>query len=552
MLKKLTIDNYALIEHTCIDFSAGFTVITGETGAGKSIMLGALGLLLGQRADVNALRDAEKKCVTEAVFDISAYKLQHFFEENDLDYDDECLVRREVAPNGKSRAFVNDTPVNLTVLKGLGDHLLDIHSQHQNLLLSNANFQLNVIDVVAGNEDLLKQYKASFAVYKQGLHELKKLMDDAAKNSSDTEFIQFQYNQLQEAQLQDGEQEALEAEQSTLSNAESIKMGLSTAAWQISEGDANVLSSLKEAVSSLSNIAEAYPAVKPELDRLNSSLIELKDVAHELEAHQNGVEANPARLEEVDARLSLLYSLQQKHRVESVGELIALRDEYEKKLGRIDSYDEDIAAMKKQLGKQQAELKALAAQLSESRKAVAPKLEAELCDLLHALGMPNARMQVGFEMTSGLAELGTDMVSFLFSANKDRNLQPIASIASGGEMARVMLSLKSVLSRSLGMPTIIFDEIDTGVSGDIAAKMGSIMQQMGNYMQVISITHLPQIAAKGGAHYMVYKTDTDDATVSHIRQLSDEERVEQLARMLSGTQMTEAAMQNARELLKAK
>lgn len=552
MLKKLTIDNYALIEHTCIDFSAGFTVITGETGAGKSIMLGALGLLLGQRADVNALRDAEKKCVTEAVFDISAYKLQHFFEENDLDYDDECLVRREVAPNGKSRAFVNDTPVNLTVLKGLGDHLLDIHSQHQNLLLSNANFQLNVIDVVAGNEDLLKQYKANFAVYKQGLHELKKLMDDAAKNSSDTEFIQFQYNQLLEAQLQDGEQEALEAEQSTLSNAESIKMGLSTAAWQISEGDANVLSNLKEAVSCLSNIAEAYPAVKPELDRLNSSLIELKDVAHELEAHQNGVEANPARLEEVDARLSLLYSLQQKHRVESVGELIALRDEYEKKLSRIDSYDEDIAAMKKQLGKQQAELKALAAQLSESRKAVAPNLEAELCDLLHALGMPNARMQVGFEMTSGLAELGTDMVSFLFSANKDRNLQPIASIASGGEMARVMLSLKSVLSRSLGMPTIIFDEIDTGVSGDIAAKMGSIMQQMGNYMQVISITHLPQIAAKGGAHYMVYKTDTDDATVSHIRQLSDEERVEQLARMLSGTQMTEAAMQNARELLKAK
>lgn len=552
MLKQLSIDNYALIEHTCIDFSKGFSVITGETGAGKSIMLGALGLLLGQRADVSVLRNPEVKCITEAVFDISAYNLQQFFAENDLDYEDECVIRREIAPSGKSRAFVNDTPVVLTVLKALGDHLLDIHSQHQNLLLSNAGFQLNVVDVVAGNDDLLKQYKAKYLTYRQGLVQLKKLTDAASKGASDLEFVQFQFNQLQEANLKAGEQEELETEQNTLSNAESIKEGLSRATWLISEGDSgNVLSCLKDAVSALTAVVEAYPQVKGEIDRLNSSLIELKDVARELDADQNSVEASPERLAQVDERLSLIYSLEQKHKVESVEELIALRDEYEKQLTQIDSYDEDILALRKQLGQQQAELKQLAAQLSEVRKSAAPGLEKELEDLLHSLGMPNARIQVGFEAAASLGEMGVDIVSFLFSANKDRSLQPIASIASGGEMARVMLSLKSVLSRSLGMPTIIFDEIDTGVSGDIAAKMGAIMQQMGQYMQVISITHLPQIAAKGNSHYMVYKEDTDDATVSHIRQLSEEERVGQLARMLSGDQMTDAAIQNAKELLKA-
>lgn len=552
MLKQLSIDNYALIEHTCIDFSKGFSVITGETGAGKSIMLGALGLLLGQRADVSVLRNPEAKCITEAVFDIKAYNLQPFFATNDLDYDDECVIRREIAPNGKSRAFINDTPVVLTVLKELGDHLLDIHSQHQNLLLSNAGFQLKVVDVVASNDELLKQYKAKYVTYRQGLVQLKKLTDAASKGASDLEFVQFQFNQLQEANLKAGEQEELEAEQSTLSNAESIKEGLSRATWLISEGDSgNVLSNLKDAVSALTAVVEAYPQVKSEIDRLNSSLIELKDVARELDADQNSVEASPERLAEVDERLSLLYSLEQKHKVESVEELIALRDNYEKQLTQIDSYDEDIIALKKQLGQQQTELKQMAAKLSEMRKAVAPGLEKELEDLLHSLGMPNARIQVGFETATSLTDMGVDVVSFLFSANKDRSLQPIASIASGGEMARVMLSLKSVLSRSLGMATIIFDEIDTGVSGDIAAKMGAIMQQMGQYMQVISITHLPQIAAKGSSHYMVYKEDVDDATVSHIRQLSEEERVEQLARMLSGDQMTDAAIQNAKELLKA-
>lgn len=552
MLKQLSIDNYALIEHTCIDFSKGFSVITGETGAGKSIMLGALGLLLGQRADVSVLRNPEAKCITEAVFDIKAYNLQPFFATNDLDYDDECVIRREIAPNGKSRAFINDTPVVLTVLKELGDHLLDIHSQHQNLLLSNAGFQLKVVDVVASNDELLKQYKAKYVTYRQGLVQLKKLTDAASKGASDLEFVQFQFNQLQEANLKAGEQEELESEQSTLSNAESIKEGLSRATWLISEGDSgNVLSNLKDAVSALTAVVEAYPQVKSEIDRLNSSLIELKDVARELDADQNSVEASPERLAEVDERLSLLYSLEQKHKVESVEELIALRDNYEKQLTQIDSYDEDIIALKKQLGQQQTELKQMAAKLSEMRKAVAPGLEKELEDLLHSLGMPNARIQVGFETATSLTDMGVDVVSFLFSANKDRSLQPIASIASGGEMARVMLSLKSVLSRSLGMATIIFDEIDTGVSGDIAAKMGAIMQQMGQYMQVISITHLPQIAAKGSSHYMVYKEDVDDATVSHIRQLSEEERVEQLARMLSGDQMTDAAIQNAKELLKA-
>lgn len=552
MLKRLTIDNYALIEHTCIDFSDGFSVITGETGAGKSIMLGALGLLLGQRADVGVLRVPDAKCVAEAVFDIGDYNLQLFFEENDLDYDDECVVRREIAPNGKSRAFVNDTPVVLSVLKSLGDHLLDIHSQHQNLLLSNAGFQLKVVDVVAGSDELLKQYKEKYVLYRHGLVQLKKLTDAASKGASDIEYIQFQFNQLDEAKLRAGELEELEAEQSTLSNAESIKEGLSRALWLISEGDSgNVLSNLKEAVSALSSVAGAYQRVKDDIDRLNGSLIELKDVAHELESEQNSVEANPERLEQVDARLSLLYSLLQKHKVESVGELITLRDSFEKQLTQFGSYDEDIAALRKQLAQQQAELKRLAVMLSDLRKKTAPGLEHELEELLHTLGMPNAHIKVDFETSASLLDTGVDEVTFLFSANKDRTLLPIASIASGGEMARVMLSLKSVLSRSLGMPTIIFDEIDTGVSGDIAAKMGAIMQQMGRYMQVVSITHLPQIAAKGSSHYMVYKEDTDDSTVSHIRRLSEDERVGQLARMLSGDQLTEAAIQNAKELLKA-
>lgn len=551
MLKTLSIDNYALIEHTNIDFSNGFSVITGETGAGKSIMLGALGLLQGQRADVNVLRNTSAKCVVEAVFDIKSYGLQNFFTDNDLDYEDECLIRREIAPTGKSRAFVNDTPVNLTVLKALGDSLLDIHSQHQNLLLSNANFQLNVVDVVAADAAELADYKAKYVVYRQGLLQLKNLTEASKKGSADSDFIQFQYNQLKEAALQPGEQLTLEAERNTLANAESIKEGLSKASWLLSEGDGNVLASLKEATAALTAITEAFPSAKSDLDRLNSSLIELKDLTHELDDQQNGVEANPSRLEQVDERLNLIYSLQQKHKVDSVDELIALRDDFEKQLSAFDSYDEDIAALKKQLAHQQGELKQMAAAISNKRKAAAPKLEQELVTLLVSLGMPNAQLKVNFEPTPTLTDAGTDAVSFLFSANKDRTLLPIASIASGGEMARVMLSLKSVLSRSVGMPTIIFDEIDTGVSGDIAAKMGSIMQSMGQYMQVISITHLPQIAAKGSTHYMVYKTDTDDSTVSHIRQLSADERVEPLARMLSGDQLTDAAIQNAKELLKA-
>ncbi len=551
MLKTLTIDNYALIEHNCIDFAAGFSVITGETGAGKSIMLGALGLLLGKKSDVSVLKNAASKCYVEGVFDVKAYGLQKFFAENELDYDDECIIRREIASNGKSRAFVNDTPVNLNVLKALGEHLLDIHSQHQNLLLNNANFQLDVVDVVAGNDELLKTYKEKYAVYRQGLLQLKKMTDAANQDNANLDFVQFQFNQLDEAKLVAGEQEALEAEQNTLANAESIREGLSKACWILNEGDNNVLASLKDAVTALTDISAAYAQVSPELERVNCALIDLKDVAHELDSHMNGVEANPARLEQVEARLNLIYSLQQKHKVDSVEALIALRNDFERQLTQIDSYDEDIANLKKQLAVQQAELKKLAANLSENRKKTAPKLVEELCGLLQPMNMPNARLEVKFDVTPTLTDCGTDAVSFLFSANKDQTLNPIASIASGGEMARVMLCLKSVLSRSLGMPTIIFDEIDTGVSGDVAAKMGTIMQQMGKYMQVISITHLPQIAAKGASHYMVYKTDTADSTISHIRQLNDGERVEQLARMLSGSELTDAAMQNARELLKS-
>ncbi|MBQ0029480.1 MAG: DNA repair protein RecN [Bacteroidales bacterium] len=551
MLNQLSIDNYALIDHTLISFDEGFSVITGETGAGKSILLGALGLLVGNRADVSVLRDAEKKCVVEAVFKVGKYGLEAFFEENDLDYNDECTIRREIAPSGKSRAFVNDTPVNLAVLKTLGDRLIDIHSQHQNLLLSNANFQLDVVDVVANNATNLLQYADLFNTYKKAVADLKKLKESAQKNTADLDYISFQFKQLDEAKLQPAEQGELEAEQNKLENAESIREGLGKATYLIQESEENVINALKEAANALNAITDAFPEVEAEKDRISSAMIELKDVAQELDAHLNSMEADPARLSQVNERLDLIYSLQKKHQVSSVEELIALRDKFEAQLNQINSYDEDIERLEReQKAKRDAVLKA-ASQISANRKKHAPELKQELELLLHSLGMPNAKLEIAFDNLEEPSENGIDKVAFLFSANKDRNLLPISSIASGGEMARVMLSLKSVLSRSTGLATIIFDEIDTGVSGDMAAKMGDIMTDMGKYMQVISITHLPQIAAKGSKHYMVYKADTETSTISHIRCLAENERVEAIAKMLSGDKITDAAMENARSLLQS-
>lgn len=551
MLKSLHINNFALIEQSDVVFNQGFSVITGETGAGKSILLGAIGLLLGQKSDVNALKDPSQKCVVEAEFDVSDYDLQPFFTDNDLDYETVCVIRREIAPTGKSRAFVNDTPVNVSVLKTLGDRLVDIHSQHQNLLLSNSNFQLDVVDVVSGDNANLDSYKKDFSEFKKDKAALEKLVSESRQAQSDLDFISFQFNQLDEASLVAGEQEQLEQEQLLLQNAEGIKEAVSKSCWSIVQDDNSVCSSLKESVSSLGSVSDSYPKLKELAERLNSALIDLKDVGRELESLQNELEVDPARLGQVDARLDVLYSLEKKHHVDSVDELIALRDEYGKKLQLISSSDEEIETLKNKIDERRKKLVELASRISDCRKKGAVQIESQLQDILVSLGMPNAKLKIQFDDVE-LNEYGADQVSFLFSANKDNKLQPVSSIASGGEMARVMLGLKSILSKSKSLPTIIFDEIDTGVSGDIASKMGSIMQSMGQNMQVVSITHLPQIAAKGKYHYKVYKTDTDSTTNSHIDLLDEAERVNFIAKLLSGDRLSDAAIQNAKELLNAK
>ncbi len=549
MLKSLVIDNYALIQHSEILFPDGFSVITGETGAGKSILLGALGLLLGQRADLSSLRNPDAKCVVEGVFGVRDLHLQALFTELDLDYDEECVIRREITPAGKSRSFVNDTPVNLQALKSLGECLIDVHSQHQNLLLSNAGFQLSVVDAVAHSQSLLEPYQQAFAQYRKLVAQLQSLKTNAAKAAADRDFIDFQYKQLSEANLLPDELSQLEQEQKMLDNAENIKGALAQAFDCLDEADVNVLSSLHSSVDSLSAVSSAFPKLSPLVERLRSSFIELKDVAQEISALQEGVEVNSERLSLVNERLDLLYSLLHKHKVDSVDQLIQLRDSFEQQLLLIDNSDADIEALQQQVNKMLTSLQQQAAQLSALRQKEAPAIAKSLISLLQTLGMPNAHIDIHFDALPQLSTSGADAVTFLFSANKDRQLQPIASIASGGEVARVMLSLKSVLSRSLNLPTIIFDEIDTGVSGDIASKMGAIMLQMGARMQVISITHLPQIAAKGQAQFRVFKTDGADATTSHIQLLTAEERVTEIAKMLSGDQISEAAVSNARDLL---
>ena len=549
MLKSLIIDNYALIEHSDIKFESGFTVITGETGAGKSIMLGALALLLGQRAEASVLKNPDKKCVVEAAFEIADYSLRPFFEENGLDYDEECVVRREIAPSGKSRGFINDTPVTVTLLKELGDHLIDIHSQHQNLLLSKADFQLGVVDTIAANQQQLTDYGANYAQYKSDRAALSHLREEAARSASDREFVEFQYKQLADANLVPDELQNLEDEQLKLGNTESIKTGLSRAYWLLEGEDTNINVGLKDAIAALTEVTPSFPKIQPYIDRLTSALIDLKDIAHDVDALQNDIEADPDRLQQVNERLDLLYTLLHKHNVEGVEQLISLREEFAARLSRMSNYDADIASLEEKTAAGKKKLEKLASALSARRQKQAPDIEKQIISLLRSLGMPNAQLQISFKPLETLTETGQDEVTFLFSANKERTLQPIATIASGGEMARVMLSLKSVLAQSLNMPTIIFDEIDTGVSGDIAAKMGTIMQQMGQHIQVISITHLPQIAAKGQFHFTVYKEDTETSTLSHIRQLTEEERINELAKMLSGDKLTEAAIQNAKNLL---
>ena len=547
MLRSLYIQNYALIEKLDISFSSGFSVITGETGAGKSIILGAIGLLLGQRADVKAIRVGASKCIIEARFDISAYGMQPFFEENELEYEEECILRREVSASGKSRAFINDTPASLAQMKELGEQLIDVHSQHQNLLLNKEGFQLNVLDILSHNEEALFAYQHIFGAWKQAQQDLEALVARANQDKSDEDYIRFQLEQLEEAHLSAGEQEELEQEADTLSHAEEIKAGLYRVGQMLYSDEGGLLSGLKECLNTMLGLQRVYPVAGELAERMESTYIELKDISQEVSGKEDEIEFNPERLDEVNERLNLIYTLQQKHRVSTVGELLALTDEYAAKLSAITSSDEHIEELKARCD---ALCKKQAAVLTKARTAAAREVEKQMAARLVPLGMPNVRFQVEIGARKEPGIHGADTVNFLFSANKNGTLQSVSSVASGGEIARVMLSIKAMIAGAVKLPTIVFDEIDTGVSGEIADRMADIMQEMGEQdRQVISITHLPQIAARGRAHYKVYKQDNETETNSHIRRLTDDERVEEIAHMLSGAKLTEAALNNARALL---
>ena len=550
MLRSLYIQNYALIEKLDISFGAGFSVITGETGAGKSIILGAIGLLLGQRAEVKAIRQGASKCVIEARFDISAYGMEPFFEDNELEYEEECILRREVYASGKSRAFINDTPASLVQMKELGEQLIDVHSQHQNLLLNKEGFQLNVLDILSHNDEQLSAYQSLYREWKQAQQELADLIARAEQNKADEDYIRFQLEQLEEANLSAGEQEELEQETDMLSHAEEIKAGLFRVGQLLTSDEGGLLAGLKESLNTMLGLQKVYSPATELAERLESTYIELKDVSQEVSSQEEHVEFNPERLEEVNDRLNLIYTLQQKHRVTTVEELLALTEEYAAKLAAITSYDERIGELTTLCDTLYNKVKKQAAVLTKARAGAAREVEKQMASRLVPLGMPNVRFQVEMGMRKEPGVHGEDTVNFLFSANKNGALQSISSVASGGEIARVMLSIKAMIAGAVKLPTIVFDEIDTGVSGEIADRMADIMQEMGEQdRQVISITHLPQIAARGCAHYKVYKQDNEIETNSHIRRLADEERVEEIAHMLSGATLTEAALNNAKALL---
>ncbi|MDR0894785.1 MAG: DNA repair protein RecN [Prevotellaceae bacterium] len=551
MLRSLSIQNYALIQSLNITFETGFSVITGETGAGKSIILGAIGLLLGQRADVKAIRQGAAKCVIEACFDIADYRMQPFFEENELEYEPECILRRELYATGKSRAFINDTPAPLAQMKELGEQLIDVHSQHQNLLLNQEGFQLNVLDILAHNDRALESYRTLYHEWRKACSRLEEAQGLAARNKADEDYIRFQWEQLNEARLTEGEQEELEEEAAILGHAEEIKAGLFKVSQWLSADDNGLLIALKESIGTMRSLQKVYPAANETTGRLESTYIELKDIATDLADREEEIEFNPVRLEEVNNRLNLIYTLQQKHGQESVGGLIALTRQYADQLAAITSSDDALQELANRRDTLYNKVKAQADLLTRARARAAREVEQQMAARLMPLGMPNVRFRVEMGTRREPGVHGMDTVNFLFSANKNGALQNISSVASGGEIARVMLAVKAMIAGAVNLPTIIFDEIDTGVSGEIADRMADIMQEMGDRnRQVISITHLPQIAARGRVHYKVYKQDNDTETNSHIRRLNDSERIEEIAHMLSGALLTEAAMNNAKELLK--
>ncbi len=551
MLKQLYIKNFTLIDELNISLYPGFSVITGETGAGKSIILGAIGLLLGNRADSKAIKAGRDRCVIEAHFDLSRYGMQKFFDDNDIDYDaDDTIIRRELTAAGKSRAFINDTPVPLTRMRELGEQLVDIHSQHQNLLLQKEDFQLNVVDIIAQDTDQLKVYQKEYYAYRKAKELLEELKAEIAKNRENEEFMRFQHKELDDANLQEGELEQLEQEAETLSHSEDIKTALYEADSALSGEDDSILDKLKNATHQLENICDVYPSMADVAGRMQSSYIELKDIAQEISSSVDHVEFDPNRLDAINTRLDKLYTLQQKFHVETVTELIATRDRIAEQLSHIDNGDEDIEEKEKEVAALLAKAEKQATLLTSIRQKSAKAIEKEMKGRLIPLGIPNVRFEIAFA-EKPLSGNGADKVSFLFSANKSTQLQPVSQVASGGEIARVMLSLKAMISGAVKLPTIIFDEIDTGVSGKIAEKMADIMEEMGlQNRQVLSITHLPQIAAKGSHHYKVLKEETENGTISHMKELNNQERIEEIAQMLSGSDITQAALANAKELLR--
>ena len=554
MIQRLFIRNYALIDSLEIDFRPGFTVLTGETGAGKSIILGALSLILGQRADSKAIKDAAQKTVIEGTFDVSAYEMRSFFEENDLDYEPSgiCILRRELSPAGKSRAFVNDTPVSLTVLKELGEQLIDIHSQHQNLLLGDNRFQLRMIDIWAGDESLLSQYRTEYKRYCDLRDSLDRLRRASEENRKEEDYLRFQYDQLCEARLQPGEQSLLEDEQEMLTHAGEIKNALYSVAQYLGGDEGGALLQMKECQSVLRSLLRIYSAVEPLSERIESAYIEMKDILGEIEDRQETVSVDPIRLQEVESRLDLIYGLRQKHHVSTIDELLSLQADLQQRLEAIDHSDEQITELQRKLSEQEKSLHTLAERLSAARHEASVGFTEKLIERARPLGMPHLRFEVEWKSKEGFDADGTESVRYLFSANKNRPMESVADIASGGEISRLMLTIKSLAADAAALPTIIFDEIDTGVSGEIADKMGEIMAGMAHYMQVVAITHLPQVASRGEYHYRIYKNDEGETTQTCIEPLNDTRRAEEIARMLSGTQLTEAALKNARELLNRK
>lgn len=552
MLKQLYIKNYTLIDELDIQLFPGFSVITGETGAGKSIILGALSMLLGQRADSKCIKAGTDRCTIEASFDLSRYHLQDFFVENDIDYDDECILRRELTSSGKSRAFINDTPVSLAQMKQLGQQLVDIHSQHQNLLLQEEDFQLSVVDIIAQNDAMRSDYQQAYSQYMELEKAVGKMEREIEESRKNEDYLRFLYNELEQAGLEAGQQEQLEQESETLSHIEDIKNALFVTDGILSgDGDTNAVGLLNESMRSINGIKDLYPDIQEVASRLESTYIELSDIAREISSLSSHLDFDPKRLEFINNQLDTLYSLEQKHHVSTDEELIALRDDIHKKISQIEHSDEELDNLRQQAVKALESAKKKAQALSASRQKAAKKIEKEMSERLVPLGIPNVRFAVNIESLEQLSTKGADKVSFLFSANKSTPMQPVAQIASGGEIARVMLSLKAMISGAVKLPTIIFDEIDTGVSGRVAEMMAKIMQEMGQTdRQVLSITHLPQIAALGTHHYKVFKEETKEGTKSRMIQLAEDERVQEIAQMLSGSDVTSAAIDNAKELLK--